>query len=368
MRIGIILTGDYGWAGGVYYSLNIIKLLSRIASGKQLTVVAIVNAATPPEVLADLPKEHVEISYLDHKSFLYRLYYKLAGNRFAADINALKLDVLYPLIACEPAHVKLNCKVLYWLYDFQHKFLPELFSQEELKKRDLTFQNIASFAKDIVFSSQDSKSHFDQFYKESKATRHVYQFVSLLEQQPVQLKQAADIPKDYFIVCNQFWPHKNHLTVFKALALLRKQDRDIHIVLTGKYDDARNKNYVDELKTFINSHQLQSCITLTGFISREEQIQLIKNARAIIQPSFFEGWSTVIEDAKALNKFMVVSDIRVNREQITKNAWFFTPSDEEQLAQQILEISGRTEQPLPLDYSENIRASEASLIRLFGIR
>jgi len=367
MRIGIILTGDYGWAGGVYYSLNIIKLLSRIASGKQVTVVAIVNAATPPEVLADLPKEHVEISYLDHKSFLYRLYYKIAGNRFAADINALNLDVLYPLIAWEPVHTKLNCKVLYWLYDFQHKFLPELFSQEELKKRDLTFQNISSFAKDIVFSSQDSKSHFDQFYKNSKAKRHVYNFVSLLEHHDAPVTQASAVPADYFIVCNQFWPHKNHLTVFKALHLLRQHNKTIQIVLTGKYDDARNKGYVDELKAFVDSHQLQSCITLTGFISREEQIQLIKNSRAIIQPSFFEGWSTVIEDAKALNKFMIVSDIAVNREQITKNAWFFKPSDEEQLAQQILEVSGKQEEPLPLDYTENIRTSEAELIRLFGI-
>lgn len=368
MRIGIILTGDYGWAGGVYYSLNTIKLLSRIASEKQVTVVAIVNAATPPEVLADLPTGHVEISYLDHKSFLYRLYYKIAGNRFVADINALKLDVLYPLIAYDPAHAKLNCKVLYWLYDFQHKFLPELFSPEELKKRDLTFQNISSFAKDIVFSSHDSKSHFDQFYRESKANRHVYQFVSLLEHQAAPVTQGSAVPADYFIVCNQFWPHKNHMTVFKALALLLKQHQDIHIVLTGKYDDARNKAYVDELNRFIDQHQLREYITLTGFMSREEQIQLIKQARAIIQPSFFEGWSTVIEDAKALNKFMIVSDIAVNREQIAKNAWFFKPSDEEQLAQQILEVSGKQEQPLPLDYTENIRASEAALIRLFGIR
>lgn len=368
MRIGIILTGDYGWAGGVYYSLNIIKLLSRIAAKKQLTVVAVVNAATPPEVIADLPREHVEISYLDHKSFLYRLYYKLAGNRFAADINALKLDVLYPLIAYSPEHAKLNCKVLYWLYDFQHKFLPELFSQEELKSRDLAFQNIAMYAKDIVFSSHDSKSHFDQFYKESKARRHVYQFVSLLQQQPLSVGASAGIPDVYFIVCNQFWPHKNHLTVLKALDLLLRQQQNIHIVLTGKYDDARNKAYVDDLKAYIDQHGMQQNLTLTGFMSREEQIRLIQNTRAIIQPSFFEGWSTVIEDAKALNKFMIVSDIAVNREQITKNAWFFKPSDESQLAAHILALAGKQDQPLPLDYSENIAASEASLIRLFEIR
>jgi glycosyltransferase involved in cell wall biosynthesis len=368
MRIGIILTGDYGWAGGVYYSLNIIKLLSRISATKNIQVVAIVNASTPGEVINELPKQHVEISYLDQKPFLYKLYYKFFGNRFVADINVLKLNVLYPLIAYDPAHAKLNCKVLYWLYDFQHKFLPALFSSEELKSRDLTFQNIASFGKDIVFSSYDSKSHFDQFYKESKANRHVYNFVSLLEHQQPETSTAVAISEKYFIVCNQFWPHKNHMAVFKALALLLKEKKDIHIVFTGKFDDERNKVYVNELKAFIDQHSLRDHVTLTGFISREEQIQLIKNARAIIQPSFFEGWSTVIEDAKALNKLMIVSDIPVNREQIAKNAWFFVPESEQVLAEHIITVLNKQDEALPLDYEKNIADSEASLMQLFGIK
>jgi glycosyltransferase involved in cell wall biosynthesis len=367
MRIGIILTGDYGWAGGVYYSLNIIKLLSRIAVTKNIQVVAIVNASTPPEVISDLPKQHVEISYLDQKPFLYKLYYKFFGNRFVADINALKLDVLYPLIAYDPAHARLNCKILYWLYDFQHKFLPELFSEEELKSRDVTFQIIASFAKDIVFSSHDSMSHFEQFYKESKAHRHVYNFVSLLEKLQSETPTKLAVPKNYVIVCNQFWPHKNHLTVFKALDRLLKEKKDIHVVFTGKFDDERNKAYVNELKAFMEEHRLKDHVTLTGFISREEQIQLIKNAKAIIQPSFFEGWSTVIEDAKALNKLMIVSDIAVNREQIEKNAWFFAPADEQVLAAHISSVLNKQDSPLPLDYETNIAASERSLIQLFGI-
>ena len=368
MRIGIILTGDYGWAGGVYYSLNIIKLLSRISAVKNIQVVAIVNSSTPTEVLSDLPKKNVEISYLDQKPFLYRLYYKFFGNRFVSDINALKLDVLYPLIAYDPAHASLNCKALYWLYDFQHKFLPALFSTEELKNRDLTFQNIASFGKDIVFSSNDSKSHFDQFYKESKANRHVYNFVSLLEKQQSQTSKGSTIPENYFIVCNQFWPHKNHMTVFKALDRLLKEKKDIHIVFTGKFDDERNKVYVNELKAFMEQHRVKDHVTLTGFISREEQIKLIKNAKAIIQPSFFEGWSTVIEDAKALNKLMIVSDIPVNREQIEKNAWFFAPADEWVLAEHIITVLNKQDEGLPLNYEINIAASEASLMQLFGIK
>ena len=33
-----------------------------------------------------------------------------------------------------------------------------------------------------------------------------------------------------------------------------------------------------------------------------DQLRLMKESLGVIQPSLFEGWSTVIEDAKALNK------------------------------------------------------------------
>jgi hypothetical protein len=61
-------------------------------------------------------------------------------------------------------------------------------------------------------------------------------------------------------------------------------------------------------------------------------------SRAIIQPSKFEGWSTVIEDAKALNKFVLASNIPVHSEQIKKNVDFFDTENEQQLADKIISL------------------------------
>jgi hypothetical protein len=36
----------------------------------------------------------------------------------------------------------------------------------------------------------------------------------------------------------------------------------------------------------------------------------MKNATAIMQPSLFEGWSTVIEDAKSLQVPVIASDLK----------------------------------------------------------
>jgi len=44
----------------------------------------------------------------------------------------------------------------------------------------------------------------------------------------------------------------------------------------------------------------------------------LQNAKAIIQPSYFEGWSTVIEDAKALNKYLIVSILKLIKNKLRK--------------------------------------------------
>jgi glycosyltransferase involved in cell wall biosynthesis len=367
MRIGITLTGDYGWAGGVYYSLNIIKLLQNISLKKNLKIIVIANTSTPLELLSDIPKENIEIVWLDKRTFFYKLLHKIKNDRFIADINALRLDVIYPLMAYDPLHSKLNCRVIYWLYDFQHKFLPELFSKEEIQKRDQTFENIAANAKDIVFSSRDALTHFEQFYLNSQSNKHIFNFVSLLEKIEVDNDQTYDIPNEYCIVCNQFWPHKNHLVVLKALKLLLENQNKMHIVFTGKYDDTRNKSYVDSLKAFIQDEALEPHVTFTGFISRQQQIHLMKNAVAIIQPSLFEGWSTVIEDAKALNKFLIVSDLPVNREQITKNVLFFNASAHVELAGYMSCLPDEHQPTDSMDYQINIEKAKLDLIKLFGI-
>ncbi len=43
-----------------------------------------------------------------------------------------------------------------------------------------------------------------------------------------------------------------------------------------------------------------------GFIDRGEQLQLMKNSIAIVQPSLFEGWSTVVEDTKAMQSCNII--------------------------------------------------------------
>ncbi len=68
---------------------------------------------------------------------------------------------------------------------------------------------------------------------------------------------------------------------------------------------------------------------------------LMRGASAIVQPSLFEGWSTVLEDALAPAKPVIASDFPVHIEQDLAQAIYFRRSDSSDCARAILDHYSR---------------------------
>ena len=102
----------------------------------------------------------------------------------------------------------------------------------------------------------------------------------------------------------------------KAIEVLKSQGHQVCVVFTGKEHDDRNPDFFKEITQMVIALDIADCVQLLGFINREDQLCLMKKALAVIQPSLFEGWSTVIEDAKAIQAKVIASDINVHREQL----------------------------------------------------
>jgi len=95
---------------------------------------------------------------------------------------------------------------------------------------------------------------------------------------------------------------------------------------------------MEELLSFIKEHDLQENILLLGLIPRFEQIQLLRGAAAMVQPSLFEGYSALLDEAQSLGKRVIVSDIPMHREQQFDNCIFFDPHDTLDLAQKLGDV------------------------------
>ncbi len=330
-KVVLVYNYNKSWIAGAYYIEHIAKACMLLPKKQQPIISFLYNN---DEGLERLKRINYPDATYTKMNFLLRLINKISFELFKFPIlggfyGKFKNQTIYPYL--DSLGVNNSNRKIYWIPDFQEKYFPQLFSDVELKRRSNLYNHFAKNKVEIAFSSLNAAKDYNKFYPNQNSNVHILKFASLIPKydhlaiQP--LIQKFELNPNYFIVSNQFWKHKNHLLVLKAINELKSETLDFQIVFTGKYDSASVKGYYNELMNYSKEHGLERWIKILGFIARDEQLKLMKESIAIIQPSKFEGWSTVVEDAKALNKYILVSDIGLHREQIKKDCDFF-PIDE----------------------------------------
>lgn len=360
-KIIIRAFGGKNWIGGIYYSRNIVFQLMQ---SKHLSDRLVVFTNSENRHLFDFAEERVCIVTCKGK--------KNNNLKLLRYLITHKGGFLYPGPRLEkvPDLIKkcLGIKPIMWIPDFQHNYFPEFFTEEQLKNRTLEFQYKGNNYAPLVLSSNASLADFRKFYSQTKSNVYVMPFVSYIEDiickiEPIEdkiLKKFNLNDKKYACVMNQFWQHKNHKTILEALQkyFTKNSESEYIYVFTGQLSDERNQEYIQEIKSLFNDSILSPHTRLFGFIAREEQIAIMKNAEYIIQPSLFEGWGTVVEDAKVLDKTIILSDLPVHREQKSEKCILFNPLDSDEL-EQILEHENEIHHQSNIDYGLKRMYSDA---------
>lgn len=86
----------------------------------------------------------------------------------------------------------------------------------------------------------------------------------------------------YLFYPAQFWPHKNHITLLAALALLKQQGIRERLVLCGS--DRGVRETIDKA---ITSYDLSDQVSIVGFVKSSELAALYRGASALVMPSYF---------------------------------------------------------------------------------
>lgn len=254
-----------------------------------------------------------------------------------------------------PYYLGANVKNVFWCPDFQEKYMPECFSAGDLKSRSNMMKYVGDNQVPIVFSSETCLSDFKRFYPNLNNTTFVLKFAVIHPKyddlEPKALLEKYNISQPYFLCSNQFWKHKNHLFLFNSFRKAVDSGLDAYLICTGNMSDYRNPDYIHEIEQFLSAHNKDNRIRLLGMIDRKEQLCLMKHAYSVIQPSLFEGWNTTVEDCKAMNQHVFLSDIPVHREQMSRNVCFFNPHNESDLVEKLLTVKPTSDD---YDYHEDI--------------
>ena len=339
-RVGILTQGGPQWMGGINYVNNIFKAFESLPRAKRPKVCLVVRPGH---------SEHLEWyrPAVRHADRIYIIEPALAGRgnlgpRIEAltEMSALKdrVDFLYPVTSW----VLPELPAVSWIPDFQHRYLPHLFTAQELAERDRNFGFVATHARMVVFSSDSAARDFRCFHPDSAAETRVLRFPSIMDDavfggDPDAVRRKHGLPEVFLMCCNQFWAHKDHGTLFRALAVLKRRGLVVHLACTGNTEDHRNRAYFPRLMAEMRELGIAEQVSVLGMLDRHEQLQLLRAARAVVQPSLFEGWSTVVEDSRSLGKFLFLSDFSVHVEQAPPHGVYFPCGDAEALASAIAE-------------------------------
>lgn len=362
-KIGLIYQYNENWIGGTYYVENLISALNHLSD--QLKPWLIIYTDDENQFF-NLGKK-IEYPYLKNRTYIRSLsFFEKAVNKVYRNVSGKNyffpfyndVDIIFP--AKNEHRFLKEQKFLYWIPDFQEHFYPEFFSEKEIWDRRSYQQTIINNAKFIVFSSETVKKHFNQIYPTNCLKQFVVRFA--VTHHPANdnadLNERLQLPKHFFLCSNQFWKHKNHIVILEALQILKHKGLEAFVVFTGKNHDYRHPEYFDELIESSIQMGIEKNINFIGFIDRVDQLSLMKKSLAVIQPSLFEGWSTVVEDAKSLGVNIIASDIDVHKEQLLhyKASRLFSALDKSDLALKMEEFNHPKSIEIAYDYNKDVKA------------
>jgi len=335
IKIGFLSKQTSAWMGGVNYYKNLFIAMTRVNNPKLIPCIL-----QPKDNQAKFLLSHSQIITV-RKGLKYsfaKFLTLFTGEKFDKErvlYNELNIDLIsHSDIFCDKPTVS-------WLADFQHIHMPEMFDEKELKDRSYGFNKLANHSKIVIMSSQDALNDFKNFTPQNSHKGRVLNFVAIPDSNIYKktdvIKEKTivkyKLPEKYFYLPNQFWKHKNHKVVFEAISLLKLQGTNINVIFTGGMNDYRNAGYFNELMGFAKDKNIENNIKLLGLIDLPEVYYLMRNCISIINPSFFEGWSSTVEEAKSLGKNIILSNINVHKEQNPPGGIYFDPHNSSELAE-----------------------------------
>jgi glycosyltransferase involved in cell wall biosynthesis len=349
---GFTFIGRGGWSGGETYQRNMFGVMASELVGK-VQAKLFLTPAQYAKVGTSFDRYLVEPAIVDPRvegaGYGGRALRALALGQDRDFANLVKqhgIDVMFE--NAQWFGNRFPVAVISWVPDFQHHYMPELFSKHRWWRRDIGYRVQTGGRRTLLLSSQDAKNDCEKIYPASRGKTHIVKFAIDINPAAVHARAetaraAHNLPKRFFYLPNQFWSHKNHAVVIAALKIL-KGSGDLSkvgpIILTGRTDDAREPHLFSGLMEDAKASGIDSHFKHLGLIPYDDVFALNAASDAVINPSKFEGWSTPVEEAKALGTPLILSNLRIHQEQ-AKTAVFFEPDDAKGLAQALVQASAK---------------------------
>lgn len=339
MRIAVILEQDINIGGGFQQPLSVIKLLKQ-KNTEGIDYVFFVFSR----------KNQVFLSEIGIETFLIKKNIFSLIHRCISKILQRVLGIFFPFRGyIDKILVDHNIDLVYFLgpssyatglrkhnyiitvWDQCHRDwpeFPEIYLNGEFEFREFLYKNTLPKAVAILVDDELSKKKMHERYGIDTDRIHIARFFPMVETQLVaasniDVRMKYSIKKTFIFYPAQFWAHKNHDYILRALKKLKEKKIFIDAVFVG--NDYGNKDF---LKKRVENMHLSEQVHFLGFIPREELVAFYKTALALVMPTYFGPTNIPPLEAFSFGCPVCYPDLSGLREQVGEAAFLMNLDDE----------------------------------------
>jgi glycosyltransferase involved in cell wall biosynthesis len=235
------------------------------------------------------------------------------------------------------------------VHDLQHRLqpeFPEVSADGERDAREYLFRNGVEHALTVLVDSEVGREDVLEYYGELVSPEHVKVLpflpppyldkVGAAKKAP-EVRDRLGTPERYLFFPAQFWPHKNHLRVVRALARIRAERRvDVHVVMSGSTTaDPLRASVLAKVRQTADEEGVSDLIHVVGYVNDDVMAPLYAGSLGVLLPTFFGPTNIPILEAWAFGVPVLTSDLRGIREQCGDAAILVDPTSVAAMAEGI---------------------------------
>ncbi len=332
------------WSGVETYIYHLIKYISK--QDPSDTYILFANASSNEKrYIPDFGRDNIKIiqTHIPNKilniGLLFFGYPKL--DKLIEKKVHLKIDAfVFPDL--RPYALSKKTTAVQTVHDLCFERFPYFFSRKSrLWFKLLKAKKLILKADKIVAVSKSTKEDLEKIYQiPSQKIQVIYEGIDndfsskINDLSWINIKIKYQIPENYFLFLSTLEPRKNLKNLLLAFEEYKKRTiNDTKLILVGqKQSDIFSKLHIQTSKDVIQ----------TGFISEDEKPYFYKNAKALVYPSFFEGFGLPLLEAMKCNTPIITSNSSSMPEIAGNSAIYINPTD----VNSIVEALGKIDDPV----------------------
>lgn len=229
------------------------------------------------------------------------------------------------------------------VWDLQHRLqpqFPEVSANGMAEHREAFYSNVLKNAAFVIVGTQAGKDEVQRFYNvPDEKIRILPHPTPAFALDGVAADRDAlagyKLPLDFVFYPAQFWTHKNHVAILRAVHHLKKNEAlRLPVVFTGS-DQGNEKS----VRSVVDELQLNDQVFFLGYVSRDVLKALYHCALCLCYVSFFGPENLPPLEAFGLGCPVIAADVPGASEQLGDAAIRVNPSDDLEIASALKTIS-----------------------------